>query len=74
MLSFFKALPLGTLLTWIIATIAGSQHSRGGALKVFNAADSNPLFMNLIDTFYWSWPMFLGGTGLAWAIIWMKDS
>jgi len=20
---------------------------------------------------YWSWPLFLSGTGLAWAILWM---
>jgi hypothetical protein len=73
-ISFTKALPMGALLTWIIASLMGSQHSKGGVLQVFNAAYGNPLFMHMIDTFYWSWPLFLGGTGLAWALFWMQDS
>jgi len=73
-MSFFKALPLGALLSWIVASILGAQHSKGGMLGVFNAAYGNPLFPHAIAIFYWSWPVFIGGTGLACALFWMQDS
>jgi hypothetical protein len=73
-MSFVKALLCGVLLSWIVASVLGAQHTRGGILYVFNAAHSNPLIPNSVETFYWSWPLFVGGTALAWALFWMQES
>lgn len=57
-----KAILFGTLITWCVALVVGSQGSTGGALAV------HP--MQVIDyKVYWSWPLFLSGTGLAWGLV-----
>lgn len=57
-----KAILFGAILTWCVALVVGSQGSDGGALAVHS--------MNVIDyKVYWSWPMFLAGTGLSWGIL-----
>ena len=73
-MSLIKGLPFGILLTWIVASVMGSQGARGGKLGIFNAAYGNPLFLDMIQTFYWSWPLFVLSTGLAVALFWMNDS
>ena len=66
-MAFIKALIPGFLLTWIVSGVIGSNGSTGGMLTIQNT---------YIDghNFYWSWPMFLATTGLAWALFWMMDS
>lgn len=61
-MALIKALIPGGLLTWIVAGILGSQGMRGGMLM---------LERNMVDgyMFYWSWPIFLAGTCLAWFVI-----
>ena len=65
MIELFKALPFGGLLTWIVALFIGSAGSRGGFLSV--------RLMEVSDySFHWSWPLFLAGTALAWAMMAMQ--
>ncbi|MEM1195366.1 MAG: hypothetical protein AAGH57_04630 [Pseudomonadota bacterium] len=57
-----KAMVLGAILTGSIALVIGSQGTSAGPLAVeaIQVADFS---------FYWSWPIFAGGSGLAWGII-----
>ena len=57
-----KALPLGAILTFVVALLIGSQGSKGGQLAIFRAE------IYQFD-FWWSWPLFIGGTALAWGIM-----
>ncbi|AXK41363.1 MULTISPECIES: hypothetical protein [Erythrobacter] len=57
-----KAVPLGAILTLIVALTIGSQGSRGGQLAIFRVE------LHQFD-FWWSWPLFIGGTALAWGIM-----
>ena len=57
-----KALPLGAILTFVVALLIGSQGAKGGQLAIFRAE------IYQFD-FWWSWPLFLAGTGLAWGIM-----
>lgn len=66
-MAFVKALVPGFLLTWIVAGLIGSQRVRGGLLSVESIYFEG-------HHFYWSWPLFLAATGLAWAIFWLLDS
>ena len=73
-MSVIKAMLLGAILTGVVSLILGSQGSDGGFLAIFpvNVHDAKLHFESLHDfTFYWSWPLFLAGTGLAWAILLM---
>ena len=57
-----KAMGLGVILTGSIALVIGSQGSSAGPLMV------EPLM--LADyRFYWSWPIFVAGSGLSWGIM-----
>ena len=60
-MEFFKALVPGTILTFIVCTLIGRAHSRGGWLRIEH-------FYIQDHSFYWSWVMFVIGTGLAWMI------
>ncbi|PEQ11154.1 hypothetical protein B2G71_18720 [Novosphingobium sp. PC22D] len=61
-----KGLIPGSLLTWIVAGVLGSNGSRGGFLDIAR--------VNLDGhTMYWSWPLFLAATGLAASLYWMTD-
>ena len=64
-MDLFKALPLGAILTLVVALPIGSQGSKGGQLSIFRAE------LYQYD-FYWSWPLFLGGTALAWGIMMLQ--
>lgn len=60
-----KAAGLGGVLTGVISLIIGSQGSAGGqlAIHLMRAGDYSV---------YWSWPLFLAGTGLAWGLMIMQ--
>lgn len=64
-MEFFKAVPLGGILTFVVALIVGSQGSRGGFLSIFRAEIYQ-------YEFWWSWPLFFAGTGLAWGIMMLQ--
>jgi hypothetical protein len=61
-MDFIKALTLGAILSAVIALVIGSQ-----------GVGSGPLAIHLVDVaeakVYWSWPVFFGGSGLAFAIM-----
>jgi hypothetical protein len=57
---------LGTILTLIGAAIFGSGGTTAGFLAVHHTSLAD-------QGFYWSWPLFIAGTCLAWAILWMMD-
>jgi len=61
-ISLFKALVPGVILTLIVCLLIGSSGSHGGFLNIFRV---------MIEGYavYWSWPMFLASTGTAWGII-----
>jgi hypothetical protein len=66
MFAFFKAVVLGIFLAVIVSLFIGSSGSSGGMLNV-----------RLIDIegfqFYWSWALFLIGTGLSFGIFMMME-
>ena len=61
----FKAVPLGGILTFVVSLIIGSQGSRGGFLSIYRAE-----FMDY--SIWWSWPLFLAGSGLAWGLMMLQ--
>ena len=64
-MELFKAAPLGAILTYVVSLLIGSQGSTGGPLAIFRT--------ELYDyTLWWSWPLFLAATGLAWGIMMMQ--
>lgn len=64
MITFAKALPFGILLAFVLSLFIGSGGATGGMLAV-------KLYTIETYSFYWSWVLFLIGTALAFAIIWM---
>lgn len=72
MIAMFKALPFGIFLTLLVALFIGSGGSTGGMLNVFSF-DVVMADIGLDVTLYWSWTLFLAGTGLAFAILLMMD-
>lgn len=66
MLKLAKAIPLSALLAFALAGVFGAG---GGPPKILAVHQ-----IEIADiAFYWSWPIFLAGTLLAWAILWMMD-
>ena len=68
MVKLAKALPFGIFLTILVCLFIGSGGSTGGVLNIrsFHIA-----FMDFDVKLYWSWAMFIGGTGLTWVILLM---
>ena len=66
MLALIKALIPGALLSWVIASVIGSNGSTGGVLYIGR-------LMIVHHEIYWSWPLFIAGTALAWFILLMLD-
>lgn len=66
MFAFFKAALLGALLTFVVAGVIGSGGSSGGMLSVrgFTVQDMH---------FFWSWALFLIGTGISFGILLMME-
>lgn len=65
-MALIKALVPGFLLTWVVSLIIGSNGSRGGILAIQHSVVEG-------HSFYWSWPLFIAGTALAWALFAMMD-
>ncbi|MEL7444751.1 MAG: hypothetical protein AAGK02_02940 [Pseudomonadota bacterium] len=61
-MEIIKAATLGAVLTATVALVIGSQGTGAGQLAVHTLSAGNV-------SFYWSWPLFLSGTGLAWGIM-----
>lgn len=72
MFAMFKAIPFGIFLTLVVALFIGSGGSSGGMLNVFPFDVVVPE-IGLDVKLYWSWTLFLAGTGLAFAILLMMD-
>ena len=66
MFAFLKAVMLGIFLAGLVSLFIGSGGSSGGMLNVRSVA-----FEGL--HFYWSWALFLIGTGLSFGIFLMMD-
>jgi hypothetical protein len=66
-MSLIKAVLLGGLLTWLVSLVLGKNHANTGWLSVHQMTVAS-------HQFYWSWPLFLVATGMAWAIIAMMPS
>ena len=62
MIELVKALPFGAILTYVVALLIGSQGSKGAQLEIFRTAVYH-------YDLWWSWPLFLAATGLAWGIM-----
>ncbi|MGJ8536986.1 MAG: hypothetical protein ACSHW2_07510 [Parasphingopyxis sp.] len=66
MIALVKALIPGAILSLAVSLFVGSGGSRGGFLNVHQVTLAG-------YDFHWSWPLFLVGTALAWAILLMMD-
>lgn len=66
MVALLKAIVLGAVLAFIVSLFIGSGGSSGGLLNVRHVAIEG-------HAFYWSWPLFLVGTGLSFGIFLMLD-
>lgn len=60
-MNFVKALFPGTALTVIVAGIIGSNRSKGAWLMIEHVTIEN-------YSFYWSWPLGVAATFLAWVL------
>jgi hypothetical protein len=58
---FLKSLIPGFLLAFVVANVVGRQGSKGAFLNIFQFHYQN-------HSSYWSWPLFIAGTVLAYAI------
>ena len=75
MISFFKGLVPGALLTWIVAGIIGSNGSKGGFLFIHQIhIAGNSSLSTSSHMFYWSWPLFIATSVLAFFIFKMLES
>jgi hypothetical protein len=66
MFAFLKALVLGIFLALLVSLFIGSGGSSGGMLHVRQVTIEG-------YHFYWSWALFLIGTGLSFGIFLMMD-
>ena len=66
MFAFLKAVVLGAFLAFIVSLFIGSSGSTGGMLDVRHV-------MVQEVGFYWSWALFVIGTGLSFGLFLMMD-
>jgi hypothetical protein len=66
MFAFFKAVALGIFLAVLVSLFIGSGGSSGGLLNVRSVTIEG-------YQFYWSWALFLIGTGLSFALFLLMD-
>lgn len=66
MFAFLKAVALGIFLALLVSLFIGSGGSDGGLLNVRSVTFEG-------YQFYWSWALFLIGTGLSFALFLMMD-
>lgn len=61
-MDLLKAFVLGAVLSATIGVVVGSQGTSAGPLAIH--------LVSLADAkLYWSWPVFLSGSGLAWGLM-----
>ena len=70
MIALLKAIPMGIFLTLIVALFIGSAGATGGTLGI-RSVTVDIAALALDFRLYWSWMLFLGGTGLAWVLLLM---
>ncbi len=61
-MDFLKALTLGAILSVTIGMVVGSQGTSAGPLAIHLVALAEAQF-------YWSWPVFLSGSALAFGLM-----
>jgi hypothetical protein len=66
MFAFLKAVALGIFLALLVSLFIGSGGSSGGLLNVRSVTFEG-------YQFYWSWALFLIGTGLSFAVFLLMD-
>ena len=66
MTAFLKSVVLGIFLAGLVSLFIGSGGSSGGMLNVFHVTVEG-------WSFYWSWPLFVIGTALAFGLFVMMD-
>jgi hypothetical protein len=66
MFAFLKGLVAGTILAFVVAALIGHAGGTGGILHVrhFHVQGYN---------LYWSWALFVLGSGLGWGIFTMLE-
>lgn len=61
-MELFKGMLVGAVLTFVVALVLGSQGSTGSFLYIHQLA--------VMDyKIWWSWPLFLVSSGVAWGIM-----
>lgn len=58
----FKAMGFGALVSVCVAVVIGSQGTAGGQLAIQSLEIAD-------QKIYWSWPIFLAGTGVFWGLL-----
>ena len=66
MMAFLKAMALGLFLALLVSLFIGSGGSSGGMLNVREVVFEG-------YRFYWSWALFLIGTGLSFGLFLMME-
>ena len=66
MFAFLKAIVLGAALAFILSLFIGSGGSTGGILNVREVAVADV-------EFYWSWALFVVGTGLSFGLFLLME-
>ncbi len=61
-MDLLKSVILAVILTGCIAMVVGSQGTSAGPMAIFAVKMAG-------HKAYWSWPVFFGGTGLAWSLM-----
>lgn len=61
-MDLIKALALGAILSATVALVIGSQGISAGALAIHQIPIGDARL-------YWSWPVFFGGSGLAFGLM-----
>ncbi|MXP42427.1 hypothetical protein GRI75_12325 [Altererythrobacter soli] len=66
MFAFLKSIVLGAALAFILSLFIGSGGGTGGPLNVRSYTIEEVQF-------FWSWPLFVIGTGLSFGILLLMD-
>lgn len=61
-MDLLKAMVIAAVVTGCVAIVIGSQGTSGGQLLI------EPWSVGDVRL-YWSWPMFLAGSGLSWGLM-----
>lgn len=61
-MDLLKAMVIAAVVTGCVAIVIGSQGTNGGQLAI------QPMHVGTMKL-YWSWPVFLAGSGLGWGLM-----